>query len=408
MKVYIGRQPIFDRKGFVKGYELLYRNSEQNSFPKIDGNEATMHLILDSFLNMGLKELSEGSPCFINFTEDLLKLKIPEYLDPRSVVIEILEDVPLTSELASICNSLKARGYTIALDDFFIEQDSMHPEVQSILHAADYVKVDMLHTSLKELSVMMRQLSIYNLAFIAEKVETLEQYEQAKALGCELFQGYFFSKPVILAGHDMPLNVLSYFKIIQELNKEEPRIDLVADLIEQDLSLSYKLLKLMNSPAFRPPNPIHSIQQAIVLLGLTEIRKWMYIMSVRGFFKKDEPLMNEVIKLSLIRAKLCEQLAVKTGRNSSSSYLLTGMFSMIDTLLHREKADILVELPLAPDIKDALSGTNNDLTRIFNWARRLELAEFHLPESGLSEQEAYESYIASIHWAEDLLSGTDW
>ncbi|AZB44239.1 HDOD domain-containing protein [Bacillus sp. FJAT-42376] len=407
MKVFIGRQPIFDRKGNLEGYELLYRNSKNNYFPDIDGNEATLNLILDSFLNMGINELSEGKPCFINFTEDLLRLGIPDYLDPKSVVIEILENIPVSAELAEICKSLKGKGYTVALDDFFIHQELINREAQEILYLADYIKVDLQKTSLSELREMMNYLKKYNLKYIAEKVETQEQFMETKELGCELFQGYFFSKPVILLSHDMPLNLLSYFKIIKELNEEEPRIDYVAHHIEQDLSLSYKLLKLMNSPAFRPSLSIQSIQQAIVLLGLTEIRKWIYIMSVRSFYRKNDPMMNEVIKLSLIRAKICEQIAVQTDRSHSSSYMLTGMFSMIDTLLHREMKDILDDLPLTQPIKDALSGTENDLLAVFKWSRKIELGEYDLPESGLSEEEAYDCYINSIHWAENLMEGTE-
>ncbi|MTH55506.1 HDOD domain-containing protein [Bacillus mangrovi] len=404
MKVFIGRQPIFTAQGHVAAYELLYRNSEDNKFPGISGSEATMNLIVDSFLNMGIKELSDGKPCFINFTEELLELGIFHYLDPESAVIEILEDIPLSSKLAGICRALKAKRFKIALDDFFIRKEAISPEAQEILSLVDYIKVDLTKTESADLAAMMSYTKKYNVTYIAEKVETHEQFQLTERLGCVLFQGYFFSQPVILSGQDMPLNVLSYFKIIKELNEDEPDIDEVAHYIEQDLSLSYKLLKLMNSPALRPARPIHSIKQAIVLLGLKEIKRWIYIMSVRSFSNGNDPITHEVIRLSLIRGRICEQLALKTNRDYTSSYLMTGMFSLIDTLLRRDMQAVLNGLPLADCIKDALSGADNDQARVYGWARRIELADFQLPETGLTAEEIYSCYVSALNWAEQLMN----
>ncbi|WP_226675064.1 EAL and HDOD domain-containing protein [Rossellomorea aquimaris] len=408
MEVFVARQPIFDRNQETVAYELLYRNNELNIFPDIDGDQATADVIINSYLNIGLESLSAGKPCFINFTENLLKLRVPTYFNPREVVVEILESVVPSAEVVTVCQQLKDLGYMIALDDFIFNE--FNPFCRELMKLADYVKVDFMNTTENERGSIEVLSHLLHYKLLAEKVETMNHYEEAMRKGYHYFQGYFFSKPKIIATHDVPTYFHSYYSIIQSLEMSEPSIDRISQLIEQDLSLSYKLLKLINSPAYRPKHKIHSIRQAIVLLGLLEIKRWIYVLAVREQARKKEQLENEVITLCLTRAKMCELVAEKHDRAPlKSSYFLTGMFSLMETILSMPIDQILKDLPLNDDICDALTGSRNDLKEILELVVSIEKADWAgtetiMEELKLDKRVVMESYHHSCKWTEELLT----
>ncbi|MCA1054483.1 EAL domain-containing protein [Rossellomorea aquimaris] len=408
MEVFVARQPIFDANEEKAAYELLYRQNQMNSFPNIDGDQATADVIINSFMNIGIDSLSSGKPCFINFTENLLKLKVPTYFNPRDIVVEILESVVPDKDIVAICLELKKLGYKIALDDFVFNDSN--PFCKELMRIADYVKVDFLATTEEmrnNIEVFSRLLGY---KMIAEKVETAEQYREAREKGYHYFQGYFFSKPNIISSHDVPVYFHSYYSIIQSLEVSEPSIEVISELIEQDLSLSYKLLKLINSPAYRPKHKIHSIRQAIVLLGFMEIKRWIYVLAVRERVVTKGKLENEVITLCLTRAKMCELVGKKRkGSVSTSSYFLTGMFSLMDTILSVPMMQILEDLPLDDKICDALTGQSNELKDLLELVIAVEKADWSEVEKKmvllqLVEEDISESYQQACQWTEKLLA----
>jgi c-di-GMP-related signal transduction protein len=408
MEVFVARQPIFDVNEEKAAYELLYRHNQLNIFPNIDGDTATADVIINSFLNIGIDALSLGKPCFINFTENLLKLRVPTYFNPREIVVEVLESVEPSRGVVDICLELKRLGYKIALDDFIFNESN--PFCKELMKAADFVKVDFQSTT-EEMRGSIEVLSnLLGYKLIAEKVETELQYQEARQKGYHYFQGYFFSKPKIIASHDVPVYFHSYYSIIQSLEMAEPSIDVISGLIEQDLSLSYKLLKLINSPAYRPKHKIHSIRQAIVLLGLMEIKRWIYVLAVREQVAHRKKLENEVITLCLTRAKMCELTAKNIkGTINTSSYFLTGMFSLMDTILSVPMVKILDDLPLNDEICDALIGKSNELKDMLELVISVEKADWNELEKkmrslNLTEQDISESYQLACQWAKELLT----
>jgi c-di-GMP-related signal transduction protein len=408
MEVFVARQPIFDVNEEKAAYELLYRHNQLNMFPNIDGDTATADVIINSFLNIGIDALSSGKPCFINFTENLLRLRVPTYFNPREIVVEVLESVEPSRGVVDICLELKKLGYKIALDDFIFNESN--PFCKELMKAADFVKVDFQSTT-EEMRCSIEVLSnLLGYKLIAEKVETELQYQEAKQKGYHYFQGYFFSKPKIIASHDVPVYFHSYYSIIQSLEMAEPSIDVISGLIEQDLSLSYKLLKLINSPAYRPKHKIHSIRQAIVLLGLMEIKRWIYVLAVREQVAHKKKLENEVITLCLTRAKMCELTGKKIkGTINTSSYFLTGMFSLMDTILSVPMVKILDDLPLNDEICDALIGKSNELKDMLELVMSVERADWielekKMRSLNLTEQDISESYQQACQWAEELLT----
>ncbi|MCM3161139.1 EAL and HDOD domain-containing protein [Metabacillus litoralis] len=401
MEVFVARQPIFNIKEEVFAYELLYRGSKENIFPDIDGDLATTEVIINSFLNIGIHDLSEGKRCFVNFTDSLLKSRVPTFFNPSSIVIEILENVEISEELILSCKELKELGYTIALDDFYVqEQSSLLPR---LLPYIDMIKVDFINTSKTEQKAMVERYRPYNIELLAEKVETREDFLFAKKTGYTYFQGYFFSKPHIVSSYDVPSYLKTYYHILSEIAKTEPNIDKIASEIEHDISMSYKLLKLINSPAFRPVNKIESIKQAIVLLGLNELKKWIYVISLKNINYPKDINMREVIKLSLVRGKLCEQIAIYLGIGQSAPFMLTGMFSLIDTLMHRSIQDVLEDLPLSDDIQDALLGKENDLYQVLLWAVSIEKSIWDIEGLKIPKEEINRIYLSSLEWATNLM-----
>lgn len=407
MKVFVARQPIFNANEDIFSYELLYRSNEVNAFPNINGDQATADVIINSFLNIGIDKLSNRKPCFINFTENLLQLKLPTYFKPSEIVVEILESVIPNTQIIDICKELKQHGYKIALDDFIYNDDN--PHFFKYLHYADIIKVDILHTSLEIRNKIEMMARLLNKKLLAEKVETREEYEELRAKGYDYFQGYFFSKPAIVSAHDIPTYFYSYIEIIKNLTMTEPNVEIIAELIERDLSLSYKLLKLINSAAFQLQKNIQSIKQAIVLLGLTEIQKWVYVLSLRDTLMGKSEMSDEVIRTSLTRAKMCESIEqISPKLPKKSGYFMTGMFSLMDTITGAPMKKLLQELPLSDDICEALTGHNNDYKQVLDLVIAVEKGEWSIITKiceafQIDESQLFTIYTDALNWSNELI-----
>lgn len=406
VEVFIGRQPIFNLQEQVVAYELLYRSKNGNSFPMVDSDAATIDVLVNSFLSIGIEEVTKGKPCFVNFTENLLMGSINEYLNPSEVVIEILEDVPLTPKLVERVIELKSYGFKIALDDFILDE---HVQVYDELFAhIDYIKVDFLSSSLlKRMEIENKVKENFpHIQLLAEKVETRNQFEVAKHSGYKLFQGYFFEQPQIIKATDIPANTLQYLYIISLLKEEEPNIQLLADNIERDLSLTYKLLQMIDNASRRSKSKVRSIKQAIVLLGISNLRKWIYLLAMREIdINTDSDLFKEVMRTSLFRAKVCEKLAKHSNKHNFSEYFLVGMFSLIDTLLQRPINVILQQLPFSEDITDTIFGQQTEMTPYLefsialgklDWSSLEELA----PQVNIDLTTIDLLYHEAMEWAE--------
>ena len=209
MNIFVARQPIFDRFKKLFGYELLFRNGSKNYYEHVDGDEASNTVIANSFLTMGMQTVTGGKRAFINFTTNLLKNKVATSLPKDMIAVEILEDVEPDEEIILACRNLKELGYLIVLDDFVY-----HPRFQPLIELADIIKVDFLSTSYEERISILQQIGSTRIKFLAEKVETLEQYEEAFQLGFSYFQGYYFSQPIILSAKEIQNSKLNYMRLL--------------------------------------------------------------------------------------------------------------------------------------------------------------------------------------------------
>ena len=372
MNVFVGRQPILDVHENIYGYELLYRDGKENAFPNIDPDEATIKLLINTFVSIGPEEIVGNHSSFINFTGKLLGEDIFDSLDPTRVVIEILEDVAITPILLTRLQELKEKGFRLALDDFILqEQYKVHSRIFELI---DYIKVDFMETDEAERASIEQYLRRYsNIKLLAEKVETKEEFQKAKAAGYKLFQGYFFAKPEVIKGFEIPPKPILHLRVIDLLNGEDPDVEEIATLIKQDISLSYKLLRVTNSPGIGIIRKISSIQQAIMLLGLKEVRNWMHVLALREIGNEVSGGRTQaLVDYSLTRAKMCELLAKEKGRENADEYFLAGLFSLMDVMLKRDWQDILDLIPLSDNVANTLIGEETEITPYLELAEAIE------------------------------------
>ncbi len=407
MEVFIGRQPIFNLHEQVVAYELLYRNKDGNSFPMIDADAATVDVLVNSFVNIGIDEVSKGRPCFVNFTYNLLMGNVADYLEPSKVVIEVLEDVPITEELVERLRELKNKGFEIALDDFILDESvQLYDELFAYV---DYIKVDFLFSPLLERMEIENKVKTKfpHIKLLAEKVETRNQFDVARHSGYSLFQGYFFEQPQLIRAADIPANTIQYFQILSLLRDEEPNIGKLAETIERDISVSYKLLQLINKSTKRTRSKIRSIKQAILMLGLSELRKWVYLLAMREINTRNESdVFNELMRTSLFRAKVCEKVARLNYRSNFSEYFLIGLFSLIDSLLRRPMPMILQQLPFSEEIAATIGGAQTEMTPYLQFSIALSKAEWGKVEElaekmGLSKEAIIQIQVEADEWVEE-------
>ena len=405
MELFIARQPIFDRTLKVYGYEILFRGGGRNSYSGTDGDDASRIVIGNTFLKMGLQRLTGGKRAFINFTRNLFLEEVGLNLPKEMTVIEILEDVDPDPQLIEVCGRLREAGYTLALDDFVVRRRGLLP----LIHLADIIKVDFLGNSDEDKASLARALAGRGQRLLAEKVETREDLELAMDCGYTYFQGFFFSKPEMISGKDIPGYKLNHLKMLEQVSRRNLEYKELAGTIQQDLSLSYKLLNYINSAYFGLRRAVSSLAQAILLLGEDEIRKWASLVILTGL-GRDKP--QELMIVSLARAQFCEAMAAGAGlRGKESELYMTGLLSLLDALVGRPLIDVLAEMPVSPEIKDALSGSEpNRHRKVLDLVLHYEKAQWPelsraITELGLSSQDVVAAYLDSLDRAERILSG---
>lgn len=357
MRVYTARQSILNARKRVVAYELLFRDSKENCFPAhVPPDTATAKLLVNSYLSVGLDAITEGKPAFINFPREMLVEHLIHMVPYKNIVVEILETVEPSEENYQLLRSLYHKRFILALDDFVFDE-----RWERFLTFIKLIKIDIRETPLDTIEDVVKKFKNHKVKLLAEKVETYEEFNQAKEMGFTFFQGYFFYKPEVMEGTDIQEHHQHLLSIYAEVMKDEFSYKTLESFFEYDMGLTYKLLRFVNSSLFELKHEIKSLKQAMVFLGEVQLRKFICLI-VTSQLNPDKPAV--LIQDTVIRARLCELIAKSMGlRDDCDSAFLTGLFSTVDAILDRSMQDILNELPLAKPIKNALLNNEGELAR---------------------------------------------
>jgi EAL and modified HD-GYP domain-containing signal transduction protein len=391
--VFVARQPIYDSAMAVIAFELLYRPSPSETKARIvDPRQATLEVISSAALEIGLDRLSGGQPVHINFPMELL-VDVPDLpLPPDLVVIEVLEDVRAEPAVVEGIRKLRARGHRIALDDY-------SPQVSDprLLEFADIVKLEITHPPAGQLEKLVKELKPLGVQLIAENVETPEDFESCVALGFTGFQGYFLQHPQTFRAKRVPSSRLSTLRLVASLSNEQYSIDEVELLISQNVSMSYHVLRCINSSYYSLPRKIDSIRQAIVILGIDHLRQLCSLLCLQGFDDRPPSLFVN----AMTRARMCEQLGRLGGAKDTGPYFITGLFSLLNAMVGMPTQKIVEELPLSPAISRALVAGEGDLGKALKCTRAYERAAWdHVVYANLPPALIRAAYVDALFWAE--------
>ena len=393
--IFVARQPIFDSQKDVFAYELLFRKGFQNYASKFDIEYATIKVISNSLI-MGLNRLTAGKKVFIKFNRQLLLGNIPRLFPIEQLGVEIQSGVAPEKAIIEACEKLKSDGYLVIMDDYYFEE-----KYRPLLPFIDIIKVDFIARDNDYRSEIFKKVNAPHIKFLAEKIEIKEHFQEAAALGYHYFQGFFFQKPDVLSSREMPGYKFNYLQILKKTCDPDMPLDEIETILKHDVSLTYKLLRFINSASYAFRVTIRSIKHALVLLGKREVKKWLTLIALSGI-GSGKPL--ELMNSTLIRARFCELIGQELGKkDETSDFFLVGMFSMADAFLDRPMRDILSDLPLDRAIKMALLGNQGlfrdvlDLVLAYeraDWVEASQLAE----QLKLSEGKVVSHYIEAVHW----------
>lgn len=393
--IFIGRQPIYDRALQVYAYELLYRSGEENSAGMPDGDVATSQVILNAFTEIGIENLVGKHLAFINLTRGFIIGDNPLPLTQGKVVLEVLEDIVVDDALIDAVRKLSQAGYLIALDDFIF-----HESLRPLVDVADIIKIDVRALTRETVSAHVTELRRSKARLLAEKVETQEEFDYYKALGFDYFQGYFFSRPKVIRRHAIPANRLAILRLLGRLHDPDVAIKELEELISQDVSLSYRLLRYINSAFFSLPRKVESLHQAIVYLGNASIKTWVTLIALSGI--DDKP--SELLTVALVRGKMCELLAERLKLPGKDSYFIVGLFSALDAMMDVPLEQVVENLPLSPLVVAALLKHEGQAGGALHCTLAYEKNEWDQIDCRQMEKGVIvQSYLDAVAWADQAM-----
>jgi len=361
----LGRQPILDRGGNTVAYELLFRSPDGGSFP--GDRLATARVVTQAFSELGLEAVLGSCRGYINFDAESLHSELPEALPPDRILLEILESVEITADLVQRCFELRRQGFRFALDDV-TRLDESHA---AILPLVDVIKVDVHEVPAGELSEIVRAVQRPGMQLLAEKVDTPDRAAQCKRLGFDLFQGFYFARPVLLEGRAADPSRQNLIRLLQQILGDTEIAD-IEETVKHLPELGYKLIRLVNSAGMGLRHRVESLSHALVLLGRRRLQRWLQVMLFAQDGSADFP--SPLLTLAAARGRLMELMAsnVTADAGYADRAFMTGILSLLDTLIGAPLADILAPLPLQDDVRDALLWRSGDLGRLLSLTEALE------------------------------------
>lgn len=395
-EIYLARQAIYDRHLNCVAYELLFRSGATDRSNVLDGNRATSQVIVNTFMEMGLDAIVGSRRAFINVTRDFILGDYALVFPAPRVAMEILEDIPIDDELLHAVRQRRSQGYMIVLDDVVYR-----PELDPLLELADMVKIEVLGLDRCAVERQCHLFRPFRVQMLAEKVETESEFRSAVDLGFQYFQGFFFSRPNLVRGRRMPLNRVAALRLLERVNDIRVDIAELEAIINQDVSLSYRLLRSVNSAVFHFNRRIESVRQALMLLGTNYVANWVSLIVLSGI--SDKP--RELVVTAAVRARMCRTLGHLFGVASEESCFTAGMFSTLDALFDQTLEEVLRPLPLKVELVEAILAHKGSVGRVLHGVLAYEHGDWGEADlAGISPDAIRSAYLDAVQWASGLLN----
>jgi c-di-GMP-related signal transduction protein len=368
---WLGRQPILDALGNTVAYELLFRSDARNAAHISDPRMATASVISSAFGELGMAAVLGDCQAFINFDGDLLMSDVVELLPAGRTVVEILESVEVTPSLIARCRELRGRGFSFAIDDV-VQLGECYAD---LLPLVDVAKIDVLASDDRALrSVVARARATGRVKLLAEKVESREHAQRCRELGFDLFQGYFFARPVIMAGRRADPSKHVLLKLLEQTLDDDTEVAAIQETFKQAPELSYNLMRLVNSVGMEVRNPIQSLSHALMILGRRQLQRWLQVLL---FAHQGGGLASPLLQMAAARGKLMELIAGERSPDPRwrDRAFMTGILSLLDALLDTSMTDVIEHLRLPDDVRAALLERGGPLGRLLRVIEALEQAD---------------------------------
>lgn len=393
--IFVGRQPIYNKQLGIYAYEMLFRSGQKNTAGDIQNQDsATSQVVINTFLDMGLDNLVGNALACINLSERFLIEEDALPIPAERVILDIHAGISVNPSTLKALENLKKAGFTLAVEDL-----RGIPDFNSIIQLTDIYKLNIREHSKETLAARLSSLKKFNVKFLADKVETLDEYDNYADMGFDYFQGYFLSRPRIIKGKTLESSKLSIMQLLSTLHNNKSEIDQVEDAISSDLTLSYKLLKLINSAFFNLNTDVDSIKRAVVFLGRKKLISWASLLALSSV--GDQPV--SLIKLGMVRAKVCELIALHFGLKDEDQFFTAGMFSALDILMERPIETLIDPLPLADNVKQGILQHKGNIGVLVKCSKLLETSDAdQVNIKGISKAQLTSLYLEADQWAEGV------
>jgi len=398
----VARQPVLDVNQNVMAYEIIFKNSYDSRIKRMSMNITAEEINNDvEFIEQ--KNLSDGKRIFINFTGDLIENEVSKLISKDNLGIVVSEDIKNTPDVIEAIEELKNEGTLIILKDFNISEPNT-----TFIKYADVIELDFNQYSSKEHKMIidiLRNKSNKKLKFLATNINEHKQFKAAKDAGYDYFQGIFFTRNDIVADKNMPGYKINYLNFLKELNKDDLDFEKLGEIIKNDMSMTVSLLRTINAAYYG--YQVSSIKQASTLLGIKGLKNWSLIYLAEGL-RNDKP--DILFANTLIRAKFAEALAKDFDIEDKSNELFTmGMLSMMDAFLDRPLVELLREISLSEDIKDALlrqEGIYGEILELVVAFERVKWKKIRVieKEKGLNSRKLYNKYLSAVDFAYETMN----
>lgn len=398
---FLGRQPILNREQHIVAYELLFRSDTGLNANVSDDLLASARVITQAFSELGIGSVLGGKKGFINVSADLLLSDLIELLPNDMVVIELLETIQVTDQIITRCHELNKMGFSLALDDFAGES-----QFEPLFDIVDVVKIDLPQMQADALAKSVKLLKKWPFKLLAEKVEHIEQAVHCKDLGFDLFQGYYYARPMILSGKRADSSKLELMQLLG-LVLDDAETSEIEKVFKHDPSLSYNLLRLVNSVAMGMRNKISSLKQAIVVLGRQQLQRWLQLLL---FVNQGGDFHSPLLELAATRGKLMELLAALYAPRDKDMHdraFMVGIMSLLDTLLGMAMEEVVRQVNLNNEVEDALLSRAGPLGDLLLLVEKLELSDFDsvaaiLGKLNISQSDLTQAQLESMRWANEI------